>query len=201
MEFHGLQLEPIIEDSADLDKDLDPKKKKRGIEGILTPPPPPSLDECSTPVNYNQSQFTELGSYRPVKRPRYISPTPDVSIPVVSSVKPLPKKKTMRPHQVKISSGFCSCSKSKCLKKYCDCFVMGIACGRKCRCSDCQNKTPSGRSASIPEFCKCKVNPDKVKNEYTGRCKGGYCTCKKYFPERGCVPGKCKCHEDRCENH
>jgi hypothetical protein len=35
MKFHGLELEDIIKDSADLDKDLDPKQK-----GILTPPPP-----------------------------------------------------------------------------------------------------------------------------------------------------------------
>eukprot|EP00557_Chaetoceros_sp_GSL56_P000558 CAMPEP_0176491422 /NCGR_PEP_ID=MMETSP0200_2-20121128/8421_1 /TAXON_ID=947934 /ORGANISM="Chaetoceros sp., Strain GSL56" /LENGTH=906 /DNA_ID=CAMNT_0017888845 /DNA_START=190 /DNA_END=2907 /DNA_ORIENTATION=- len=33
----------------------------------------------------------------------------------------------------------CKCKKSKCLKKYCECFESGFVCSSKCKCSDCQN--------------------------------------------------------------
>ena len=34
----------------------------------------------------------------------------------------------------------CNCTKSHCLKKYCECFKMFRNCGSLCRCMDCQNK-------------------------------------------------------------
>ncbi len=34
----------------------------------------------------------------------------------------------------------CNCTKSKCMKKYCECYKMNIDCGNLCRCIDCQNK-------------------------------------------------------------
>ncbi len=38
----------------------------------------------------------------------------------------------------------CNCTKSKCMKKYCECYKMNIPCGSLCRCIDCQNKnTPN----------------------------------------------------------
>jgi hypothetical protein len=33
----------------------------------------------------------------------------------------------------------CSCKRSQCQKKYCECFNSGIACGLDCRCEDCAN--------------------------------------------------------------
>jgi len=33
----------------------------------------------------------------------------------------------------------CSCSKSKCLKLYCECFAKGIRCGDDCGCTSCCN--------------------------------------------------------------
>ena len=33
----------------------------------------------------------------------------------------------------------CHCKKSKCLKKYCECFEAGITCGAKYKCADCEN--------------------------------------------------------------
>ena len=40
----------------------------------------------------------------------------------------------------------CRCTKSNCLKKYCECFKVGKICGKDCRCSECKN-TASGRRA------------------------------------------------------
>ena len=34
----------------------------------------------------------------------------------------------------------CNCTKSHCLKKYCECFKMFRNCGSLCRCMECQNK-------------------------------------------------------------
>ena len=34
----------------------------------------------------------------------------------------------------------CNCTKSKCLKKYCECFKNGYNCGNLCRCVGCANK-------------------------------------------------------------
>ena len=34
----------------------------------------------------------------------------------------------------------CNCTKSNCMKKYCECFKRGFACNSMCRCLDCKNK-------------------------------------------------------------
>ena len=33
----------------------------------------------------------------------------------------------------------CNCTKSNCMKKYCECFKQGIDCNKLCRCRDCKN--------------------------------------------------------------
>ena len=43
----------------------------------------------------------------------------------------------------------CSCRKSHCLKKYCECFQAGIFCGNTCRCKDCRNYDGSTALASV----------------------------------------------------
>jgi len=44
------------------------------------------------------------------------------------------------------SRGGCTCKKSRCLKRYCDCFRDGVKCVAACKCVDCQN----GRPADAP---------------------------------------------------
>ena len=34
----------------------------------------------------------------------------------------------------------CNCTKSNCMKKYCECFKQGFNCNSLCRCLDCKNK-------------------------------------------------------------
>jgi protein lin-54 len=41
--------------------------------------------------------------------------------------------------QITRHSKGCSCRKSNCLKKYCECFQAGICCAKTCRCKDCRN--------------------------------------------------------------
>ena len=38
----------------------------------------------------------------------------------------------------------CKCKRSRCLKKYCECYQHGVACTDKCRCVNCQNGKDSG---------------------------------------------------------
>ena len=33
----------------------------------------------------------------------------------------------------------CKCSKSKCLKMYCECFRAGFYCDERCNCCECHN--------------------------------------------------------------
>lgn len=36
-------------------------------------------------------------------------------------------------------SDTCNCKKTKCKKKYCECFLQGKKCTAKCNCDDCLN--------------------------------------------------------------
>jgi len=38
----------------------------------------------------------------------------------------------------------CRCRRSKCLKKYCECYSAGLKCGDNCICEDCQNGNEKG---------------------------------------------------------
>ena len=35
--------------------------------------------------------------------------------------------------------GGCHCKRSRCLKRYCDCFASNVTCGASCRCVECGN--------------------------------------------------------------
>ena len=45
----------------------------------------------------------------------------------------------------------CNCKNSRCLRNYCECFAMGVACTAKCRCENCENGkhgAPPGEDAA-----------------------------------------------------
>jgi len=51
----------------------------------------------------------------------------------------------------------CNCTKSNCMKKYCECFKQGFSCNSLCRCMDCQNKIElnninNNNDINTPEF-------------------------------------------------
>ena len=79
----------------------------------------------------------------------------------------------------------CKCKMSACLKKYCECFQVGITCGQICKCSNCENFV--GSQVLIDRRCKIKDNKGaiaarhsvekaawiKTLNEIEGKIDGG----------------------------
>mmetsp|Transcript_10776 Transcript_10776/g.17689 ORF Transcript_10776/g.17689 Transcript_10776/m.17689 type:complete len:646 (-) Transcript_10776:239-2176(-) len=43
----------------------------------------------------------------------------------------------------------CNCKRSKCLKKYCECFEGSVFCGENCKCQSCQNFSGSAKLEEI----------------------------------------------------
>ena len=84
---------------------------------------------------------------------------------------------------------FCNCTKTKCLKKYCECFANNRYC-RDCNCVDCMNKMSflnnnvSNSSKELSDngevFCTCTKS----------NCNKKYCEC--YKINKKCNE-KCRC--------
>lgn len=80
----------------------------------------------------------------------------------------------------------CTCSKTRCLKNYCECFKQGVSCGSECGCTSCCNREKlfSHKSNALTK-CRCQKS----------HCLKNYCEC--HSAGRKCGP-ECKCQE--CEN-
>ena len=59
---------------------------------------------------------------------------------------------------------FCTCSKSGCNKKYCECYKEGLKCNIKCRCVKCLN---------CEEQCNKISNSEQIINLDETRCESG----------------------------
>ena len=71
----------------------------------------------------------------------------------------------IRQKSTTVASLTCHCSKSKCLKMYCECFTQGRYCDEKCECKNCCN-TPENL-AKIKEARKAirTRNPQAFKTK------------------------------------
>ncbi|KAM7343245.1 myb-interacting protein 120 [Cochliomyia hominivorax] len=91
----------------------------------------------------------------------------------------------------------CNCSKSQCLKLYCDCFANGEFC-QDCTCKDCFNnlENEDERQRAIktclernPNAFKPKITSSRDQADMRLHNKG--CNCKR----SGCLKNYCECYE------
>ena len=61
----------------------------------------------------------------------------------------------------------CNCSKSNCLKKYCECYKAGLLCTSSCRCRICDNiEKKENEETNINTEEKKDINNDKINDSF-----------------------------------
>lgn len=79
---------------------------------------------------------------------------------IISNIKmksPFAFEKKFQPEidQKRQNNKGCTCKKSKCRKKYCDCFLENLYCGSNCKCENCLNKeNEEGDNQSLEKITK-----------------------------------------------
>ncbi|XP_068146741.1 LOW QUALITY PROTEIN: protein lin-54 homolog [Drosophila tropicalis] len=90
----------------------------------------------------------------------------------------------------------CNCSKSQCLKLYCDCFANGEFC-KDCTCKDCFNNLDNEVEREKAIRSCLDRNPSAFKPKITAPASGDMrlhnkgCNCKR----SGCLKNYCECYE------
>lgn len=63
----------------------------------------------------------------------------------------------------------CNCTKSNCLKKYCECYKAGKHCNETCRCRDCDNLPQKGKIQSDKNQSETVFDSSKYTNGFVSK--------------------------------
>ncbi|XP_050382160.1 CRC domain-containing protein TSO1-like isoform X2 [Argentina anserina] len=105
------------------------------------------LDSCSCENCYNKPEFedTVFDARQQIESRNPLAFAPRVvKHDLNSSPNILEEAEWTTPSSARHKRG-CNCKKSKCLKKYCECYQANVGCSGACRCDGCQN--PCGLKA------------------------------------------------------
>lgn len=53
----------------------------------------------------------------------------------------------------------CKCTRTNCLKKYCECYRAGVVCGENCKCTECKNHEGSKELSQMHVHEKANIRP------------------------------------------
>ncbi|XP_071970844.1 protein lin-54 homolog isoform X2 [Engystomops pustulosus] len=158
---------------------------------VLTPAPGTgNMGYAVLPAQYvtqlQQSSYVSIASNAGISGTQSSQNQPRVPLNGI-----MPSEATSRPRKP------CNCTKSLCLKLYCDCFANGEFCNN-CNCTNCYNNLEheNERQKAIkacldrnPEAFKPKIGKGKEGESDRRHSKG--CNCKR----SGCLKNYCECYE------
>jgi hypothetical protein len=152
--------ENIIKNSPQLFKPLPIKIRKN--ENNLNFPIPIITNDSNIPIIYPKLQYGSI-------------PNINFSSPQLNNVMLYEKSKNRKILDSK-TKPCCSCIKTKCIKKYCECFANNKSC-TSCICIDCRNK---------------EIYTNIQNKENTPNKEIVFCTCAK----SGCNKKYCECYKE-----
>ena len=179
---------------------------------FTTPPPPVSLYQNSLQSQYINNENNKL-NYIQIKEQENHPYIKNINTPIEIS-KSFPNDKggafsffnlnnsnnainDIKPEQNNLQNSkvHCTCKKTKCIKKYCECFSSGNKCFN-CKCENCENKPYYIENASNKK--KEEENEENIELNEDGEEKLIICTCSK----SGCNKNYCECFKAKvkCNN-